>query len=88
MTKSKYKGIFKPYNPAKYRGNPTNIVYRSSWELKLMIHLDKHPDVIWWSSEEVTIPYISPIDGRPHRYFPDFIVHLKNNYPKLFLQVC
>jgi hypothetical protein len=67
-----YKGYFKPKNPSKYNGNPSNIVYRSSWELKLMIFLDNHPDIIQWSSEEIIIPYISPIDGKKHRYFPDF----------------
>ena len=69
-----YKGYFKPKNPQKYRGNPTNIIYRSSWELKLMAHLDEHPHVLEWSSEEFFIPYKSPVDGRWHRYFPDFHV--------------
>lgn len=69
-----YKGFFKPKNPQKYDGDPTNIVYRSSWELKLMIYLDDHKDVIKWSSEELIIRYISPIDGKVHRYFPDFVV--------------
>jgi len=73
-----YKGYFKPKNPAKYKGNPTNIIYRSSWELKLMDYLDKHPDVIQWSSEEFCIPYRSPVDNRIHRYFPDFCVRKKN----------
>jgi len=73
-----YKGYFKPINPQKYKGNPSNIIYRSGWELKLMAYLDKHPDVIQWSSEEVIIPYRSPIDGRIHRYFPDFYVKKKN----------
>jgi len=69
-----YKGFFKPTNPQKYRGNPTNIIYRSRWELKLMDYLDKHTDVLSWGSEEVVIPYRSPIDGKRHRYFVDFIV--------------
>jgi hypothetical protein len=69
-----YKGYFKPKNPQKYRGNPSNIIYRSGWELKLMSHLDNHPDVLEWSSEEFFIPYKSPVDGRWHRYFPDFYV--------------
>lgn len=69
-----YKGLFKPKNPGRYRGDPTNIVYRSSWEFKLMTYLDVHPDIIEWSSEEFCIPYRSPIDGRIHRYFPDFHV--------------
>ena len=69
-----YKGYFKPKNPGKYKGDPSNVIYRSGWELKLMIHLDQHPDVIQWSSEEFCIPYRSPIDGKIHRYFPDFFV--------------
>lgn len=69
-----YKGYFKPKNPQKYQGDPTNIVYRSRWELKLMMYLDDHRDVLSWSSEEVIIPYRSPIDGKIHRYFPDFKV--------------
>lgn len=73
-----YKGLFKPKNPAKYKGNPSNIVYRSSWELKFMSYLDSHPDVLYWGSEEFCIPYRSPIDGKYHRYFPDFYVQKVN----------
>ena len=73
-----YKGFFKPKNPNRYKGDPTNIVYRSSWELKLMSYLDVHPDIIEWSSEEFCIPYVSPIDRRIHRYFPDFYLKKKN----------
>jgi hypothetical protein len=69
-----YQGKYKPKNPQKYLGDPTNIVYRSGWELRLMRYLDSHPNVLEWGSEEVVIPYISPIDGRYHRYFTDFIV--------------
>jgi len=72
-----YQGRFKPKNPGKYKGDPTKIIYRSSWELSLMSYFDKNPDVIWWASEEVVIPYISPIDGKRHRYFPDFMMHTK-----------
>lgn len=69
-----YKGVFKPKNAKKYRGDPTNIIYRSSWELKMMSYLDDHKDVISWGSEEVIIPYRSPIDNKIHRYYVDFIV--------------
>ena len=72
-----YKGKFTPKNPKKYGGDPTNIVYRSLWERKVMVYLDDNPNVLEWRSEEVAIPYISPVDGRPHRYFPDFIVKVK-----------
>jgi hypothetical protein len=71
-----YKGKFQPRNPQKYLGDPSNIVYRSRWELKFMGWLDNHPGVLQWGSEELIIPYRSPIDGRVHRYFPDFIINL------------
>tara|TARA_B100000959_G_scaffold285234_1_gene359332 strand:- start:2641 stop:3066 length:426 start_codon:yes stop_codon:yes gene_type:complete len=69
-----YKGKFRPQNYKKYKGDPTNIVYRSGWELKFMKYLDRQPEVLRWSSEEVIIPYRSPIDNRLHRYYPDFWV--------------
>jgi hypothetical protein len=72
------QGFFKPLNPHKYKGNPTNIVYRSSWELRLMSHFDAHQDIVWWSSEEHVVHYRSPIDGKIHKYFPDFIINTKN----------
>jgi len=69
-----YKGFFKPKNPNKYKGDSSNIIYRSRWELKFMMELDHSKDIISWGSEEVIIPYRSPIDGKIHRYFTDFIV--------------
>lgn len=72
-----YKGRFSPTNPKKYDGDPTNIIFRSLWELKVMKHLDENPDVLSWSSEETVIPYISPVDNRRHRYFVDFKVKVK-----------
>lgn len=77
MSKS-YKGSFRPKNPTKYRGDPSGIVFRSSWELKFMNYLDAHPDVLEWSSEEFFIPYRSPVDGQYHRYFPDFWIRQRN----------
>lgn len=70
----RYQGYFKPKNPQKYKGDPTNIIYRSSWELRLMMYLDTHKDIVYWNSEEIIIPYRSPIDNKIHRYFPDFLV--------------
>lgn len=69
-----YKGRFRPKNPGKYLGDPTKIIYRSLWERKVFQMLDHHPNVTGWASEEIVIPYISPIDSRPHRYFPDVYV--------------
>lgn len=75
--KSKYKGYYKPQHPEKYLGNPSNIIYRSMYELKFMQYLDRHPDILRWGSEETIIPYRAP-DGKIRRYYPDFIVQCKN----------
>ena len=71
-----YKGTFKPKNPKKYIGDPTQIVYRSRWELVFMQKADSHPEIIRWASEEIAIPYVSPCDNRIHRYYPDFYVEV------------
>jgi len=72
-----YRGRFRPKNPDKYKGDPTKIIYRSSWEAKFFRYIDAHPDIIWWASEEIVVPYLSPIDGRMHRYFPDVVLKKK-----------
>ena len=48
-----------------------------------MSWLDKNQDVISWASEELIIPYISPVDGKRHRYFPDFVVKVRTKENKL-----
>jgi hypothetical protein len=68
------KGLFKPKNPQKYKGDTTNIIYRSSYELKMMMELDSNKNVVLWGSETIIIPYRSPVDNKIHRYFVDFIV--------------
>lgn len=72
-----YQGKFTPQNYKKYKGNPTNIIYRSLWELKFMKYCDLNANILEWNSEEVVIPYISPLDNRCHRYFVDFWVKLR-----------
>ena len=69
-----YKGKFIPNDPGKYKGNPRNIIYRSMWERQCMVNFDKNINVLEWSSEEIVIPYVSPWDGKIHRYYPDFKV--------------
>ena len=67
-----YKGKYIPKKPDKYRGNSQQIIYRSLWERKFMVYCDNSNSIIEWGSEEVIIPYLSPWDGKLHRYFPDF----------------
>ncbi len=74
-----YKGKYTPTNPRKYIGNPSNIIYRSSWERKFMVYCDTNEKILEWGSEEIIIPYLSPWDGKVHRYFPDFYIKAKQS---------
>ena len=74
-----YKTVYKPLNESKYVGDSTNIICRSLWERRVCKYLDTNENVVNWGSEEIAIPYISPMDNRKHRYFPDFIVRIKEN---------
>ena len=74
-----YKGKYKPSFPEKYKGDPTNIIYRSLWERKFCVYCDLNENIIEWASEEKCIPYRSPVDGKIHRYFPDFLIKVKES---------
>ena len=74
-----YKGKYKPSYPQKYKGDPTNIIYRSLWERKFCVYCDLNENILEWSSEEKAIAYRSPIDGKIHRYFPDFLIKVKES---------
>ena len=78
-----YKGVFRPNNPKKYVGDSRKIIYRSSWERKFMSYCDRNPDIVEWASEEMFVPYVSPIDKKVHRYFPDFLV--KTSKDKIYM---
>ncbi len=73
------KGKYTPKNIHKYKGNYRNIIYRSSWELKFMKYCDTRSNVLEWGSEEIVIPYRSPLDNRIHRYFVDFYVKIQDS---------
>lgn len=78
MARKYIQGYFKPKNPEKYVGDVNNIFYRSSWELKFLNWCDTNPSVLKYANEELIIPYLSPVDNRPHRYFVDFVILVKN----------
>jgi len=77
------KSKYKPSNPQKYKGDYNNIICRSTWERKFCRWCDLNESIISWGSEEFFIPYISPVDNRVHRYFPDFIIKLKEHSGKV-----
>ena len=72
-----YKGKFTPTNPEKYHGKVESVVYRSLWERNVMKNFDRNVNVLAWASEELAIPYKSPLDGKFHRYYPDFLAKVK-----------
>jgi len=85
-----YKGKYQPKNTQKYVGNPSNIIYRSLWERKFMIYCDTNENILEWGSEELVIPYRSPVDGKIHRYFPDFYIKVKEpdgNIKKYLIEI-
>lgn len=90
MYQETYKGKYKVKNPAKYRGDYNNVIYRSSWELKLMNWCDTTSSVLEWGSEVAVIPYISPVDNKIHRYFVDFYMKIQDkngNIEKYLVEV-
>ena len=78
-----YRGKYYPSFPRKYKGDPTNIIYRSLWERKFMVYCDKNAKILEWGSEEIALPYISPHDSRVDRYFPDFYIKVQENTGKI-----
>lgn len=73
-----YKGKYNPKNPNKYAGDITKIQYRSLWERRFMVYCDTNANITKWGSEEIAIPYRSPVDGKIHRYYVDFIIESKD----------
>lgn len=78
--RSKYKqGFYELVNPQKYIGDPSKIIYRSSWEFRFCRYCDLSDNVVGWSSEPFSIPYISPIDNKEHKYWIDFFIRISRN---------
>ena len=78
-----YRGKYKPRCIYKYKGDPTKIVYRSLWELKFMKYCDSKTNNLEWGSEEIVLPYRSPIDNKVHRYYPDFYIKVRETNGKV-----
>jgi len=72
-----YKTLFRPQRPEKYLGDFRNIICRSLWERSFAKYCDETPAILHWGSEEFCVPYISPVDAKPHRYFPDFFLEVR-----------
>ena len=76
---SRYRqGVYKPLNREKYSGKQDPI-YRSSWELKFFKWADGNKRVVRWGSENIIIPYVSPLDNKVHRYFVDNFIMFQDS---------
>ena len=53
------------------------IICRSSWERKFCQWCDMNNSIVSWASEEFSIPYVSPKDNRVHKYYPDYLIKVK-----------
>lgn len=73
-----YSGKFKITKPHKYKGDPSNVIYRSMWEHNAFKWCENNAQVKSWSSEEIIIPYYYDVDKRYHRYFMDLKVSFKD----------
>ena len=80
MSRQFYQGKYIVENAQKYEGDSSNVCFRSSWEFRAFKYCDASPKIISWSSEEVIIPYKSPLDKRVHRYFMDLKVTQIDEY--------
>lgn len=74
-----FSGKYFPKNVYKYIGDPSQIIYRSSWEKRFCIWCDDSPEVSKWSSEPFEIQYVSPIDKKVHEYFVDFYIRVEKD---------
>ena len=85
------QGIYKIINEDKYMGNLSKCIYRSGWELKMFIFLDRNDKILRWASENISIIYHEKNKHgvvKPHRYYPDIYYELMiNNDPHNFRRV-
>lgn len=78
MSRNYHQGKFTPKNPEKYKGDPSSITYRSSYEYHVFVFCDRRKDVIEWSSETVIVPYYDPTKGKKRRYMVDLWIKYRD----------
>ena len=73
-----YSGKYKVKDPSRYKGDHTNVVYRSMWERQCFAWCENNSEIKEWSSEEIVVPYYYEIDKKYHRYFIDLKITFNN----------
>ena len=86
--KGRYQqGYINPSSCKKLFKSQSNepIIFRSSYE-RIFVHwLESNNNVKQWASECLEIPYMF-IDGKMHRYYPDYVVEMING-DKLVVEI-
>lgn len=59
----------------------------SSYEYNVHTYFDNNPNVVRWGSEEISIPYVHPVDQRIHQYYPDYYVEYINTKGELVKEI-
>lgn len=65
-------------NKAKYMGDYHNVTARSSWERSAFNWCETNPNVVKWASENISIPYVNPVDKKTHKYIMDLMIWWKD----------
>jgi hypothetical protein len=73
--------MYTPKFPKKY-GGEYPIIARSSWEIAFMQYLDINPNIVMWGSETTAIGYYDPIKKKNRRYYPDFLIKVRDKIGK------
>jgi len=73
------QGKYRPIHPDKYKGDPSQIYYRSSWERTFSKWCDLNENVVSWQSEEKCLWYFDPVSKKKRRYFPDYIIRVRES---------
>jgi hypothetical protein len=73
-----YSGKYKVKDPSRYKGDHTNVVYRSMWERQCFAWCESNSEIKEWSSEEIVVPYYYEVDKKYHRYFIDLRITFNN----------
>lgn len=86
--RSRYEqGYINPSSCKKLFKSQSNepIIFRSSYERTFVYWLESCKDVKQWGSECLEIRY-KYIDGKTHRYYPDYVVEMMNGN-KLVIEI-
>ena len=78
--KGKFRqGYYKLENPEKYTGDPTEIIYRSTYEYKFCRYCDLTEEIVNWSSEPFSVKYYDPVNRKEREYHLDFFIRVAKN---------